>query len=626
MSVTEVTTAPSPISGELQRKNAFVLRGALWIDVAAILLVLAAMIVANTDWLFTRPGWLDPWIYFGFFRHYNVPGYLADNKKIARLPWILLGFAINKSAPPIAASFMLHAGLFIAGVVALYATVRQMFGRLSAVIAALAYATWQPIHGSAGWDYHNTLVPLLYFAAYLTLIVASGTRESRFLPLVWFGVLYALTVHTNVLTLLFLPALLIRLSHIGVSHRFSGHLLTRWLSRVFAGALLGGIGITILLGIINVAFGRGFFFFGELAFRSLFLLKHEAIERVWMEPWSNLWWLREDHTPMFEAILLAILGYALWHWRGWSFRGLIESSAACAMLEFVVTVSLFTAGHLAGHPLLSPFYMLMPATLPLFVALGALTTGITKNVVDDARPLLTLSVLLCAATFGVQFVGRLALSPNVFAWRPSWWLNLPPILLVLGGFIIAAGLVQISQQFARARITLASLSAFLLSTAIAQANTSWPQGSRAWVPYEFGAHCPQHRALLLAVTDFDTQMFPLMASGKYVVPWFDHAEQHGPSADCQLSAWQIGGGPLYAMGYGELNIGPWDVEDSPVIPESTVRRLSPTKTLIALISNDPAYQSRFIRSLRRMDSAWHVARSFTIGGDGMQYAIHLMSR
>ncbi|GEM_PF-4742316 len=627
--LTKVRTVPAATKGDLPRKRAFVLRSTSWIvDVAAILLVLAAMIVANTDWLFTRPGWLDPWIYFGFFRHYNVPGYLADNKKIARLPWILLGFAINKSLPTIPASFILHAGLFTAGIVALYAVAREMFGRLAAAIATLSYMTWQPIQGSAGWDYHNTLVPVVYFAAYFMLISSARNQESPLRRYIWFGAIYALAVHTNVLTLLVLPALLIRLGHLAVVQHMPGRLLKQWLSRIFGGALLGGAGITILLGFINVAFGRTFFFFGDLASRSLFLIKHVGIERIWWEPWSDFWWLKEDHTPMFEAILIAILAYAIWHWRGCSLRALFASSAACAMLEFIVTLSLFGVGQAAGHPLLSPFYMLMPAALSMFIALAALASRVTRSAAGEDNAVITLSVLLCAAIFGIQFVGRLVLKPGLFEWVPAWWENLPPMILILAGFAVAAGTERQSRLFVsmRARVAFASLGAVLLSTAIAQANTLWPESSGTWIPYEVGTRCAQHRALLRAVTDFDKDMFPLMAAGKEVLPWFDYAEHHGPSADCQLSAWQVGGGPLYAMGYGELNIGPWDVEKTPLIPLPTVAQLSPTKTVIALITNDRAYLSQFMGHLQAANPSWHAGRSFTIGGYGMQYTVHLLSR
>src|SRR6185312_12976998 len=140
-------------------------------DMIVLLSALAAMVAINPEWLFSWKNLVDDWMYVGYFWHYDTPGFLADNKKIARLPWILLGYLVNKVANPITASLILHTGLLAAGALAFYRLAAKLFGRPSAILAAFAYMTSQSIHGSAasGWDYHNTLEPVLYFLSFSLL-------------------------------------------------------------------------------------------------------------------------------------------------------------------------------------------------------------------------------------------------------------------------------------------------------------------------------------------------------------------------------------------------------------------------------------------------------------------------
>ncbi|HEU4690271.1 MAG TPA: hypothetical protein VFS23_17990, partial [Vicinamibacterales bacterium] len=67
-----------------------------------------ALLLSNSDWFFTREGYLDPWNYVGLFHHYLDPDYLPEDYKLARLPWILVGFLVNSVLPPVPAAYVLH--------------------------------------------------------------------------------------------------------------------------------------------------------------------------------------------------------------------------------------------------------------------------------------------------------------------------------------------------------------------------------------------------------------------------------------------------------------------------------------------------------------------------------------
>jgi hypothetical protein len=600
-------------------------RLALWlsapaiIDVLAVFAVLGAMLVANVEWVFTRTGWIDPWMYFGFFRHYDVSDYLAGNKKIARLPWILLGFGIHKLGDPVTVSFVLHAGLFALGAFCFYRLALRLFGRAPAAIATLTYITWVPMHGFGGWDYHNTLLPVVYLLCYQSLISATSTEGRPFARFLAFGALFALTVHTNLLALLLTPALALRGVHCARPWLARVPNARRWCALAAAGAAAGAVSLTSVFGLINLVSGRSFFFFEPLVFRSAFLLDHPGIEKVWWLPWSDPWWLSEIHTPMYEAVLVLIGITALASLPKWSVSGLLGSSSACALAEFVAALALFTLGQLLGHPLLQPFYMLFPTTIPMFLALAALLRRLSGDALSDVAT--TRLVLFAALAFGVQFVGRLSIDPALFGWhREQAWTNWPPLTVMLGGFLVAA----LSRR-GTAPSTRAWLSLALVALALGQTNILWPIASDDRAPYDFRAPCAARRALVSAIAGADDVLFPLVRSGKDVLPWFRDREFAGPSDACRIASSDIGG-PLYAMNYGvETGEHYWDVSANASMPQKLVDQLVPGKDVVAVITRDPAYVAQIVQHLDARDPAWREFQTFSIGYSDVTFGVHLIS-
>src|SRR5262245_24246465 len=132
---------------------------------AALLVSFAplALLLFNTDWIFTSEGYLDPWHYVGFFREYLNPNYSPGAYKLARLPWILSGYLVNSVLPPLPAVYVLH-GLFLCVTsLALFIGLYALLGRLAlAAVAATALGFYTHAHGSGGWDYHNTAAGAFY--------------------------------------------------------------------------------------------------------------------------------------------------------------------------------------------------------------------------------------------------------------------------------------------------------------------------------------------------------------------------------------------------------------------------------------------------------------------------------
>ena len=106
------------------------------------------------------------------------------------------------------------------------------------------------------------------------------------------------------------------------------------------------------------------------------------------------------------------------------------------LLGYVLTFGIFAVAHAFGHPLLTPFYMLMPAALPMFVAIAALISVTSETPTN--RLAVTGLVIFAAFAFGLQFVGHFSINPTSFAWHPAFWYNMPPFIVMIAGFLAAA--------------------------------------------------------------------------------------------------------------------------------------------------------------------------------------------
>lgn len=346
----------------------------------------------------------------------------------------------------------------------------------------------------------------------------------------------------------------------------------------------------------------------------MFLLGHLGVERQWWEPFSSFWWLTEEHMPMFGATLVLALVCAVVSWKRW-YPNILASNVACALLEFVLSFGIFSVAQALGHPLLTPFYMLMPAALPMFIAIAAIIS-VTAEAPTN-RLAVTGLVIFAAFAFGLQFVGHLSINPILFSRRPALWYNMPPFIIMLAGFLVAA---LIAKTPTRGRSTAALA---CLALALGQVNAIWPLNSNEWVSYDFQSRCPQNRALLWAIAQSDAVLFPIEQSGKRVLPWFDKLSFVGVSAACRLATWQLGG-PLFAMGYGVSDLGSWDVEAAPEMPMAVAQSLTPGD-IVAVISNDDKYVATILKRLRRSGRAWRESASYRVGEVGMKFSLHLMS-
>jgi hypothetical protein len=613
-------------------KAPLLIRGAAVVDPIILIAAVGAMIAINREWLFSWKNWIDTWMYVGYFLHYDLPGFLDGNKKIARLPWILLGFFFYKSTSPIIASYILHAGLFIAGALAFYHLAAKFFGRQAGILATLTYLTSQTMHGAGGWDYHNTLVPLLYFLSFWSLDSALLQPRRLFVKFLTCGALFALTIHTSLLVLLAAPAVIIhlifRISTAEPEMRRPGQLLCGG-----AGLIVGAAVVTVCLGLINLTFGRQFLFFMPLLTRSAALLASPSLESAWWRPWSDPWWAGDGdnlQTAMTEAVLFLVLVFSF-------------LDAACRLagkqkmkpvliainFEYVASIAFAAVFQSLGHPILQPNYMAFPLYLPMFLSLAglisyAIQVGSRRPTWMEARPLLFTAVAIFAAiVFVAQVSGRWIFDYDLFEWMPAEWYNGIPLTLTVLALIGGAVLSRLPLPGRLGSIVAGVLCFTWIALMLGQANANWPANPNRWKAYEIGNTCSERRSIFSAVIASERLLFALEHSGRHAVIWYQGEEEVGPSQSCMLTTSQIGI-PLLTMGYTpELRY--WEIDKATGMPATVVAQLVPSKDVLVVISSSSDYVSNLINRLQQRDTRWHEADIKRVGEFAIKFDLHLIA-
>lgn len=117
----------------------------------------------------------DPWIYQGYF--IDLPGHLAafpNHYMSSRLTMTLPGWLTYKVLPPEVGNYVLHLGVYLLGVLSLYATVRQTINARAALWAALLMGGQFHFVRAANSDYADG-----YAIAYYLLTLALLAKAAR---------------------------------------------------------------------------------------------------------------------------------------------------------------------------------------------------------------------------------------------------------------------------------------------------------------------------------------------------------------------------------------------------------------------------------------------------------------
>jgi hypothetical protein len=237
-------------------------RGPDWFFLYPMLCPLVLLVAGNDAFGFDPPGWLDSYIYLGYFWHYPDHLWLFDdnsNYKISRLPWLLPGFAAHSLLSPVAAARVLAYCALTSAAVALYLHVRDaIHDRYAAAFTSVLLACCTGMHAPGGWYYQALPAAGFYLWCCWFLTRAASARSTVIAWGAAAGACYAAAVHTHVFLAVFAPLLALLLW--GALGAADQRRWTRW-RIVTASAIGGGLCLTALLAAINRLTGGEWLFF-----------------------------------------------------------------------------------------------------------------------------------------------------------------------------------------------------------------------------------------------------------------------------------------------------------------------------------------------------------------------------
>jgi hypothetical protein len=122
---------------------------------AAVLLLPLLVLWRRDNALFTGYGYIDPWIYFGYFRNlveFKRTLFVGDPHS-THLSWILPGAALHSLFTPVTASYLLHLSVHTLATTALFLTLKWLVGTRRAFVTAMVFSANPWLWSATGWDY-----------------------------------------------------------------------------------------------------------------------------------------------------------------------------------------------------------------------------------------------------------------------------------------------------------------------------------------------------------------------------------------------------------------------------------------------------------------------------------------
>jgi hypothetical protein len=524
----------------------------------ALVAVLAPLVLFafNRDWLLTPAAFVDPWHYVGFFHDYWNPEFGLGSYKVARLPWILSGMFAWSVLPPLPASYSLHLSYLCATTLAAFIGVRRLFGQTSlAAVVALCLGFYTHAHGAGGWDYHNTAAGAFYLMTFAAL-ASPGALAGRRVAMVVVGILAALTLHSNITLVNFVPAL--AFVYVYVAHRAGWRLSARTVALRVAWTLAGAFAVTAALSLVNWSAGRGVVFFQNLVITVVRFVgdpRNQVTYRL-----ETGWYYRAVHLALPAAVFVA--GGMAIAWKR-NRRDADSRLAAVLILQFLCMAFVWSGWQAAGQTALDWDYFAYALVPSCFIgSAGLLKLAWKEQYERQALPIALGTAAALALTLGGG-AERLIL----------------PVEATVGRIIMPAAALVFAVGFAAAflRPAAAALPAFVIAFALA--NRLAAPGAPA--TYALTDRCKTEPAIYAAIVDAGEWLGSIDPSDRRIRTWFDARERItlGPNG-CSVSIGDIGQS-VTAMAYTGLLVDPRAIGD---VSPAAIEAVSDGDSIVAVIS------------------------------------------
>jgi len=366
-------------------------------DTAPIAVLIAMpLIVAlfGRNWLYTPIGYLDPWYNIGFFLFYHDSSFLADHYKVQRLPWILPGWILYHSLGAVVANFVLHIGALLVSTVFVYLTLARLVTRQSAFVVAAFLTIYIPFHGAGGWDYQAAGAAAYQALTFYMVTRAAQARDPRN-ELIGAGVAFAAATFATIHLVNFLPVFAAFYFVIGRHHRTRIGVRT-----AIVYGLIGFSGLTLALCVLNLAIGRGFFFFWPLLKIVLERVADPTDQKPWLLPWPAFF--APPGAFLYLVFPMVIfLGSFLRLIASVAGIGRLGTVRTLLLVQLVFLVLLWAVWQELGHVALHPDYFAHILIVPTFLALGGLL-GAERTEVGRCSAVMLIAGLLLAFVPALQ--------------------------------------------------------------------------------------------------------------------------------------------------------------------------------------------------------------------------------
>lgn len=550
-------------------------------NLSLLMAIPIAMSIANSSWLYSSIGYLDPWVNVGYFLHYFDPTFGNWYYKIARLSWIIPGSIAYHIFSPIVANYLLHIGYLILSITFFYLTVARLFNQVIAFTVAACLAVFVPFHGYEGMDYQNTAAGAYYIITFYLLTTSALLPNHWRTRVIGAGAAYAATLHATISFVNLTPLLAF---HYLVLHRHLFGRLPSWrlLLHACLWFLSGALALTVLLGLINVAVGRDFLFFKTFLGLVASFVRNSEDQKAWWLPWSNMWFLNIYSLRYLALIVSTLLGCAISVVLS-IFQSRPSPIAISLQVQYIYVAVLWIGWQSLGQTALEPAYFAYPLYPTMFFALSGIAADWQYPTIFSRR------VFWLFVTIGIVLVGSLAfpLIPEPFRFSR----HADVILIGLAFFSV----ILFALSRGRAALILAGVLAFCALNAFAFDVTT----SLAGNIYAFEEPCKDRGDAFRALLNSDRFLRPYVRDTSNMLLWWNQSEVFGEGAGCDMSVADFSKA-LVSLGLFGYLAPPWSgMPEADVLPRTSTSLMS-SERKIAVPTADASNVKALVAKFRQI--------------------------